>query len=268
MLKIILFFLSFSLALFGKDPKTLVLIIANDDLPAFVELQKVWQSYMNSDPTHFDVFFLKGNASQETVIKIEGNTLFAQTEDNMKPGIYKKSIIALQEIALDDYDYILRTNLSSFFSFESLLTKIKTLPKTNCYAGVHLYLPQENLPHLGEIHFVSGAGILLSKDLAKLIAEKAKDFTHLEQELPDDVLMGYFFQKQGVKITSLSRVDLPNHAAWDAYVQNVGDFHFRAKSHYLERNQEHAFAEELSILNKLVSKFYLKEKNKDQKTCA
>ena len=42
--------------------KVLVLIITSDNLPVYPKLQKVWKSYMHSDPEHIEAYFIRGRS--------------------------------------------------------------------------------------------------------------------------------------------------------------------------------------------------------------
>lgn len=56
-----------------KELKTLILIITTDDQPFYKEAQKIWSAYMNSDPNHFEVYFLRANPDLETPFVINKN---------------------------------------------------------------------------------------------------------------------------------------------------------------------------------------------------
>jgi hypothetical protein len=46
--------------------KLLVLIIASDNHPIYIELQKIWRAYMHLDPEHVEVYFMKNNPNLST----------------------------------------------------------------------------------------------------------------------------------------------------------------------------------------------------------
>jgi hypothetical protein len=64
---------------------------------------------------------------------------------------------------LDEFDYIIRTNLSSFYVFSRLFKFLTTLPTEKCYCGVQ---GQED-----NWTFASGSGFILSPDLVKLLVQ-------------------------------------------------------------------------------------------------
>lgn len=155
-----------------KEPKTLILIIATDDKPAYRELQKIWEAYMNSDPEHFEAYFVRANPHLPSAYEIKKNEILVKTQESFFPGIINKTIMSMEALQsrLDEFDYVLRTNLSSFFPYNNLLKYLSKLPTENCYCGVNLHIPKDwiVIPNLDPIFFISGAGIIFSKDVAKL----------------------------------------------------------------------------------------------------
>ena len=242
-----------------KMPKVLVLIIASDSNQAYMELQKIWRTYMNSDPEHFEVYFIRGNPDLTAPYEIKGNDLYVKTEEGYTPGIVNKTVLSLEVFKdkLKDYDYVLRTNLSSFYVFPRLLDFLATLPKTNCYCGVQMYIPPQNTI-FGLINFVSGAGIIMSSDLATKMVEGKEEIFKINKELPDDVLIGLFFQRKSIFSVPGGRVDFQTKEAWEAGKNSISDksFHFRAKNNYNFRSAEESFADELYIDKELIKMFY------------
>jgi hypothetical protein len=243
-----------------SDPKVLVLIIASDQFDAYVELQKIWKSYMHSDPEHFEVYFIRGNPELATPYAFQGDDLYVKSEENYVPGIVDKTILSIEALLprLKEFDYVLRTNLSSFYVFPRLLRFVRTLPKHNCYGGVYAMIPESWLPEFGHIDFVSGAGILLSRDLAEKLVYEKEDIFKWHTKLPDDVLMGYFFQNRSIPILPIGRQDFPSLTHWNTLKDHIPEdaFHFRAKQNFHLRSAEESFAEELYIDRELLKMFY------------
>lgn len=243
-----------------KGPKVLCLIISSDNMQAYLDLQKIWKSYMHSDPAHFEVYFIQGDPELPTAHAIKGDHLFVKTAESYAPGIVNKTVLSIEALMsrMDEFDYVLRTNLSSFYVFPRLLNFVKTLPKERCYCGIQMHTPASWHPNFGLINFVSGAGILLSKDLAKMMVNEKEEIFKYSSELPDDVLIGYFYQKRGILSMPAERVDFPTREAWLANKHRISDksFHFRAKNNYNMRSAEENFADEIVIDKELLKMFY------------
>lgn len=244
-----------------KELKTLILIIATDDKPAYRELQKVWEAYMNSDLNHFEAYFLRADPQLPVPFQIRKNEIVMKTYEGFAPGIINKTIMALEAMQprLSEFDYVIRTNLSSFYVFPQLLAFLKTLPKTSVYRGVGFYpSPQDVPPEFCQIPFISGAGIILSNDLASLLLKESKTLEKYKSELPDDVFIGLFFQKHNVMPIQAPRCDFPTRQLW---LQGKNDlstaaFHFRAKRHHNFRTAEEGYEDELFILSDLLKMYY------------
>lgn len=244
----------------AKDVKVLVLIIASDGVPAYLELQKIWKSYMHRDPEHFEVYFIRGNPDLAAAYEIKGDDLFVKTEESYQPGITNKTILSIEALLprIKEFDYVLRTNLSSFYVFPRLLDFVAALPRRRCYCGVQQHIPEGWLPKFGLINFVSGAGIVLSSDLAEMLVKQKQELLQHSVELPDDVLIGYFFQNNKIFSMPASRTDFPTKELWLQEKGNISQtaFHFRAKNNYNKRAPEDAFEEELFINRELLELFY------------
>lgn len=242
--------------------KTLILIITTDNQPFYKEAQKIWKAYMNSDPDHFEAYFLRANPDLGTPFEISKNELTVKTQESLVPGILNKTILGMEalESRLDEFDYVIRTNLSSFYPFENLRKYLSTLPRQNCYAGISLYQPKSLglPPGLDNVPFISGAGIILSKDLAKLLIKNHQKFDKYKAEMPDDVFIGLFYQNNQVHQIPAQRWDYPTYKGWVENNHKIEDYayHFRAKYSYNVRTTADPFADELLTLKALLKKYY------------
>lgn len=227
--------------------KLLILIIATDDFPGsdlvfpYRELQNIWRSYMHLDPKHIEAYFIRANPNLTADFEVINDVLWSKTEENLKPGILNKTILSLQYFLprLQEFDFILRTNLSSFYVLPQLMKFIKTLPKTKTYCAS------------GE-QFGSGCGYLLSNDLAALIVEhKDRLLNNLGD---DDVCIGYFLRDFGIPLLPAPRKDLLCLEDWMNYriAPNPHDFHFRIKN--LSHNLR--LTDDLFIFSELIKKYY------------
>ena len=189
--------------------KILVLIITADSLPVYVELQKIWKRYMHLDKEHFHAYFLKANPEQSKICEINDDVIWVKSPENLKPGLLNKTILAMEhmvkQIADFDFDYVLRTNLSSFYIFPRLLKFIETLPKHRCYCGCHI------IQH--GYSFCSGAGTLLSRDLVESMVRNKEQF--IDHQIIDDWVIGSFMANQEkVSIINASRMVFKTLEDW------------------------------------------------------
>lgn len=230
-----------------KEMKLLVLIISSDNFPGsnlvfpYKELQKVWSSYMHLDPEHIEAYFIRGNPELTAEFEVVDDVVWCKTEENVIPGILNKTIMSMEYLLprIDEFDFILRTNLSSFYVFPRLLEFLKTIPKTGCYCAS------------GE-GFGSGCGFLLSSDIVKLLVENKN---HLfNNSINDDVAIGYFLRDKGIKLYPAPRIDFLSLEDWFNYRDKItsNDFHFRVKN----LKHELRATEDLFIYSELLDVFY------------
>ena len=248
----LLFFLSLSLfqSNLSANPdeiKLLILIISSDNFPGshldfpYKELQENWKSYMHLDPNHVEAYFLRADPNLEIDIKVIDDVIWSKTEESVIPGILNKTILSLEYLAprLQEFDFILRTNLSSFYVIPNLLTFLKTIPKQNCYCAS------------GE-GFGSGSGYILTPDLIKTIL----DNKHLLLDSPgdDDVTLGYFLRDLGIRLLPAPRIDFHRLIDWNDNKHKLpaDAFHFRVKNFHHELRA----TEDLTIYSELKKLYY------------
>lgn len=229
--------------------KILFLIIASDNLPVYVEFQNRWRTYVSSDPEHIEAYFLKGDPNLETETKIEGDVIWAKTLDGYHPdtcGIITKTILAFETLLpriKNEFDYVIRGNLSGFYVFPRLFNFLDTLPKERCYAGSDFGLRDSP---------ISGSGIILSPDLVELLV-KNKSYFMNNIEAPDDCLIGFCLGNHGVFPTRYHpRLDIMSLAQWNGIKDQVLSseyFQFRTKT-------ENRIPDDLLIHSELYEIFY------------
>ena len=166
--------------------KVLMLIISSDTEPVYAEHRKVWSSYMNSNP-QIECYFIQYRDGPQT---IEGNTFWLTGTESF-PGILTKTLDSLEYFLKNDYDFIVRTNMSSLWNFDVLLKYLETLPPKNVYNGI--------IGNQYGILFVSGCGFIMSPDVAKLLLKNRQIAESVG--IMDDVDIGYTLHKLGVPFT-------------------------------------------------------------------
>ena len=137
-----------------------------------------------------------------------------------------KTILAFKYL-LDNYefDYLFRTNTSSYLDVPNLLDYLEKKPRKNIYAGVIGTT-------FGKTRFASGAGILLSRDIVQRISDNSDLWKH---GLVDDVAIADLvatFQDPSVNVSELPRLDfasLEEAKSTDAEIIRE-NFHFRCKT--------------------------------------
>ncbi len=247
---IVLFNISDAIASLQSEPskknKSLILIVASDDLPVYLVHENIWRAYMHSDPEHFEAYFIKADPDLDVPCKIIGDVIWSKTEKDPIPGILDKTLLSMESLLprINEFDYIIRTNLSSFYVLPRLHQFLMTLPKYQCYCGIQSYDLCE---------FVSGAGILLSSDLVELMVKNQKEIEG-RFHYPEDVWIGCFFQAENITPLPAPRTDITSWQHWLQSKDNIptSAFHFRLKN----SNPELRLQEESNVHQALVEMFY------------
>lgn len=190
--------------------KIIIIVLSYNDnniYSKFYEAQKkTWDSEKIND---IDTYYLFGNHSCNEII---GKELLVNIPE---PDYGNKTLNSFILVDSMDYDYIFRTNSSSYIDKSLLLEYVKDKPKEKYYSGV--------IGTYNGIEFASGSGYFLSKDLVKLVIDNRNmwNLNHI-----DDVALGEFLRCFGYKPTPNPRFDVVNNN----YIPKEY-FHYRLKTH-------------------------------------
>jgi hypothetical protein len=201
--------------------KLLMLVISSDTFPVYARHRAVWKTYMKSHPD-IDCVFLESRPGV-FVPTLTSDTLTLRGVERYGT-ILRKTIEALEYfLSRRTYDYVVRTNLSSVWDFKELLRSLETRPRERVYAGQCGVNPETGL------EFASGAGILMSADVARTLLANQR----IALTLPafDDVAIAKALLASGLRPTPLPRVDFISLAQYEAHHDKIppGSFHYRVK---------------------------------------
>jgi hypothetical protein len=116
-------------------------------------------------------------------------------------GILPTTLSALEYVRLNfEYDFIVRTNVSSYWNVRNLITVLDGMPKNDLFMGVVGTANVEN----DELDFISGAGMIMSRNIVeKIIENRSKiDFSYI-----DDVALGILARDLELNLTPGVRQD-------------------------------------------------------------
>ena len=219
--------------------KVLMLIISSDTDPVYEEHRKVWSSYMNSKK-EIECYFIQYRDGPQAV---EGNTFWLEGKESFS-AIITKTLDSLDFFLKNKYDFIIRTNMSSLWNFNSLLKYLETLPREKVYNGA--------IGNHGIIPFVSGSGFIMTLDVAQLLIENRQIAESVK--VMDDVDIGYCLTTLGIECSPGKRTDLSYR---EMYVNSIYDplnYHYRIK--WGNPRMRH---EEPGVMQELLGKFCITE---------
>jgi hypothetical protein len=173
--------------------KAIILVIASPTT-YYNKNKIILDKFMNSNP-NIKTFFIYGNINKETIYK-STHDLFFDCEESLRPGILKKTLLSFEYILKNfEFDYVIRTNISTFWNFSYLLNIINKLPINRCIAG-----------NITNKNFIMGTCIILSKDLIEYIINN-KHKVHIN--IHDDVELTRFYQRElKLKLIYIPRCDI------------------------------------------------------------
>lgn len=210
--------------------KILMLVLASSGYDQF---EALWRKYMKSNP-HIDCFFYRGNPDMEKEAELVDDTIYVKVGDTLDT-VYEKLMLTLKflEPGLHKYDFMFRTNLSSYIDFDEYVHFCMLLPQTNVCAAV--------IGHHEGIAFPSGAGFTMSTDLVKRLIQENPPPFHL-----DDVTIGKAIANWNVQWVRVNRLDFRGNELWTyehpPHPHEIV-FHYRAKT--ADRNEDYK-----ALLNK------------------
>ena len=110
--------------------------------------------------------------------------------DNMQ-NILHKTVAHFEDMLQYPFDYLYRSNSSSYTHQKNAIKWLEDKPRENFYAGIE--------GSYG-IHFMLGNGFILSRDLVQLIVDKKNELNH---SLADDVAIGKLMTDYKIPFTNL-----------------------------------------------------------------
>lgn len=217
--------------------KIIFLIIYSTDVPEFSQMRELTPKYMNLYQDEIKYLFLEYKEDlTEDVIETD-DCLFFKGSDSMYASIYNKSIKAMEYISTKyEFDYVIRTNMSTFWNIPNLfkLLEIKQKEKLACGYAKQYYDIGSRV-----IEFISGTGIIMSKDVAEIVYKNPNYVTGRDDvDICDAIYLNgieiydVVEYKWGV-VTSLQNINsMPeNHRFFNLHEDNFSDIlHFRNRN--------------------------------------
>lgn len=205
--------------------KLLILVLSSKTYPSTRNQKAQIKTWVKNTPPDVEIIFYTSGQKESINKNILTVNAGKKTSD-----IGDKTIKAFDWIIKNrDFDYIFRTNTSSYLNIENLLKYIRDLNNSRefVYGGKKMSLPKNNLRD--KVEFVSGAGILLNRKTLDLILNNAKSF---ELEEWDDVAIGKLLQEKNITITPGYRFDVKGNIFKQKINSDFYHYRCRIDNHY------------------------------------
>ena len=136
-------------------------MVCKNDAPFYPQMHDISMLYFEKMRSIYDFnyFYVQYRPDQEEELIESNHHIYLKGKEEFSK-IYKKTITAIQYISKTySYDYIIRTNISSFWNIPKLFTL--TFPPTQCLSGIFL-----------RNWFIAGTGIIMSHDICQLLVKE------------------------------------------------------------------------------------------------
>jgi hypothetical protein len=208
--------------------KYIFLIIDSDNLECYKNNREILQNAFQHYNQLCLTLFIRNSETIEGDILLQDNILYFKGSESQVPGIMQKTVKAF-EYCLHNYsfDYLIRTNLSSFWDIENLERYNAKTPITEvtCIIG--------NFPTFS---FPSGSGYIVPQKYIEPIVQQKNNISYTMDN--DDVVMGIVFAQLGIPMKLGMRCDLYDDIRNNMLTsedilryRNEGHYHYRIKGH-------------------------------------
>jgi hypothetical protein len=195
--------------------KILIIVLSYNDNAIYSKFYKAQKETWGSvNVNNVETYYLFGNHPRNEII---GNEILTTIKESNLNNCGYKTIEAFELVKDFDFDYIFRTNSSSYVDKQLLLNYSLDKPTNNYYSAV--------IGNFEGVLFASGSGYFISKDLVNLVLENRDKWDHHFGY--DDTALGRLLNAFGVKPQPNNRFDILNQPA---NIAPMDYFHYRLKS--------------------------------------
>lgn len=177
-------------------------LILYNDTPIYSQMRDILRKYLaNTNNVKYYFYCYK---CIDTEYLFEDDMLYIRGQETFVPGILSKTINAMEICQNFDFEYLVRSNISTVVNFDMLKEYLK-ITKID-YGGSLVTL--DWLDFAGGItddrykytKYVFGASIIMSRNSVKILLSNKND---IDYSVIDDVSLGLFFGKNNIKIHDL-----------------------------------------------------------------
>lgn len=167
----------------------LIILIPAHDSPFYRDLeQAIRETWLSRKVSGVKAYFYYGEGGKDHTYSV-GDRIYSPHEEGVRNIGYKTLDAFRWLLENEEFDFVLRTNLSTYIDLQGAVEYLKDKPRERLYCG----------KIAGGYHppFVAGAGYFLSKDLVQLVVANGGAWDHL---FLDDVALGRLLNQLGVPI--------------------------------------------------------------------
>ncbi len=225
--------------------KILILVLSSPSVDHYKKLMDKQKNTWNSKK-YYEIntlFYYANPYIKETYVT--GEDLILKTHESYSNLTHKMKLALEYSLSLD-WDYVFKTNASSYIDKEKILKLVEDLPSKKCYAG---FIAEQS-----GLAFASGAGTFLSRDCVEILVSNLDKYTNLV----DDLAVAQTLKDININPLEInhSRYNYKFDLSFEENIKNIfftdkNPFHYRFRSY---KNRE----EEFILFDKIFS--HLNEK--------
>ena len=195
----------------------IAVIVISSESDVYQKLKDCWR--LSIAKTKIPVYFVQFYDQDQDIV-VTTDEIKLKGKESLK-NIFKKTALAFEVVTnLHNPDYIIRTNLSSFYIWPRLERYLIDKPREKFCSAI-----------VGKKHnleFPSGCGMILSKDVAKLWIN-SKEKVVIDN---DDVEFGKILAQNSIKILPCKRLDAERNQKLSITEIPSDCFHLRGKLYW------------------------------------
>ena len=173
--------------------KIVVLVIASHDT-VYDQFAANWRSQQY--PENVKVYFIYCSEEQDRLIEVRGDCIYLKGRECVKPGLHHKTLRGMEYILSQPFDYLIRTNLTSFINFRRLNAFLEDKPITKSMAGTYV-----------SGGFLSGSGYAMTRDVVEdYLTWCDEDCTTNPMAHFDDEFVGEYIKEKSVPFHDLGMI--------------------------------------------------------------
>ena len=165
--------------------KLCILIIASHG-KEYERYLRAWKTIQY--PEWVSIKYVFHSVDLPTIIDVSGDSIYVRGEECIRPGLFFKTRAAMKYLLEnEEFDYILRTNLTTFFNIELLERFLKDKPTTNTMFGDYIFN-----------FFLSGSGYIMTHDVVQRFIGWEWDEEINPMMIHDDEAVGVFMRSHAI----------------------------------------------------------------------
>ena len=235
--------------------KAIILVLASDNNEAYRRFRKIYHAYYESNP---EILVLMVYGKSPNLVPNDHDLVYDDIEENYYPGMITKTIRAIEHIeSTYDYEYLVRTNLSTFWVLDRLLGRLNKAPAQECFEGSIRFCSVRG--GTSSPNYISGINLILSRDMVRLMLTKKQDMLSwnlkaedwaLSQSLTD---LGY--TPKAVVPAAIHHMDIFDHMS-ERVPKEIDAADRMGRDHFRIKNKGDRAELDIAIANMLLLRYY------------